>query len=114
MTTATYTCPNPTWCATDHAEDRHGEHVCDSGERLLCDDETGNPVAAVMTHWVADDDAAGAVGRTTGAAPAPPRSYVTIGIIDSRFGLDEGLVIDRDQLRVMIAGLQAVERQFAK
>jgi hypothetical protein len=111
MTMTTYTCPNPTWCAIDHAEHRHGQHICDSGERLLCDDETGNPDAAVMMHYVNRDDAAEAGGRISGAASAPARSYLTIGIVDPRFGLDDGLVTDRDQLRVMIAGLQPVERQ---
>lgn len=51
MTTAdTYTCPNPTWCTVDHAGDRHGEHICESGDLVLCDARTGQPVVAEATR----------------------------------------------------------------
>lgn len=111
MSTTAYTCPNPTWCITDHAEEHDGEHVCDNGIHVLCKDKEGKAVVAEAAYRVVDDDVADASGPSL---PGWTDSSVRIGTVGPRFGYLEEIKLDRDQLRVLIERLQALERQLGE
>ena len=89
-----FSCPNPSWCVADHAGDQGDDHVCTSQDRVLFTGQEGTAVSARLVHF------------RTGGGPYEG-SYVAL-----EHGDLDGLLITRDELRVLIERLQALDRQL--